>query len=66
MMTKPQPRYALAFMVLEIVCAVRDNATVRRAIAQDLNKLWFDPLTIRLFEVMGLFPALPLQSIESD
>ena len=66
MMKKRQPRYALTFMVLEIVRAVDADATVRRAIAQDLNKLWFDPLTIRLFEAMGLFPALPLRSIESD
>ena len=66
MMKKRQPRYALTFMVLEIVRAVDADATVRRTIAHDLNKLWFDPLTIELFGDMGLFPAFPLRSIESD
>ena len=55
MMTKPQPRYALTFMVLEIVRAVHADATVHRTIAQDFAKLWFDPLTIQLFDEMGLF-----------
>jgi len=42
-------------MVLEIVRAVHADATVHRTIAQDFAKLWFDPLTIQLFDEMGLF-----------